>query len=136
MKLHEISPISPTIHSLNKRWFTCRKMNLIVGTHKNMPVNFKLSIKKSGQIQTLSWDIQNGFHQFTDLTVKANSDQHRAPAIFKFKQNDLATIRRDFLAACENIEVGLTDFIYARLMEYPAIGSPLHASHTNRPVAG
>ncbi len=135
MTLYEISPISPTIHNLNKRWFTCREMNLIVGTHENMPVNFKLSIKKLGRIQTLSWDIQRGFELCADRTEKANADQLKKPAIIKIKQSDLTTIRRDFLTACENIDIGLTDFIYARLMEYPTIRSPLHASHTNHPVA-
>ena len=135
MRLYEISPISPTIHSLNKRWFTCREMNLIVGTNKNMPVNFKLSFKRSGVIQTLSWDIEHGFSPCADHTAKADSEQHRKPSIFRYEQSDLAIIRRDFLAACENIDIDLTDFIYARLMEYPAIHSQLYASHTGHPVA-
>ncbi len=135
MTLYEISPISPTIHSLNKRWFTCREMNLIVEIHENMPVNFKLSIKKFGRIQTLNWNIQHGFDLCAGRTEKANSNQLKNPAIIKFKQSDLAAIRRNFLAACKNIDIGLTDFIYARLMAYPTIRSPLHASHTNQPVA-
>ena len=132
MRLYEISPINPTNRSLNKRWFTCREMNLVVGTLQKMPINFKLSFKRHGQIQTLCWDIQHGFYLFIDQLVNSGIEQQRKAGIFK--QSDLATMRRDFLVACENIEVGLTDFIYARLMEYPILQSKPRVSHTDHPL--
>jgi len=136
MKLYEISNIRQSNRSLNKRWFTCREMNLVVWFRRNMPINFQLSFKKQGQEQTISWDIQRGFHLYLEESPKigGNRLQKRLLLVNTCSQNDLATIRRDFLLACENIEVGMTDFIYARLMEYPTIRTQLDASHTGHPV--
>jgi len=137
MKLYEISHIRQTNRSLNKRWFTCREMNLIVWFRRNMPINFQLSFRKQGQEQTISWDIQRGFHLYLeDSSIAGINRLHKRPLLVNTcNQNDLPTIRRNFLVACEDIEVGMTDFIYARLMEYPTVHSQLRASHTDHPVA-
>jgi len=50
-----------------------------------------------------------------------------------FDQRDLAIIAREFLAACEEIDVGLSDFIYARLMEQPLEHVKRDAVHTDHP---
>ncbi len=137
MKLYEISPTRPSNRSLNKRWFTCREMNLIVWFRRNMPINFQLSFKKQGQEQTISWDIQRGFHLYLEDATKTGGNRlQKIPLlVYTCSQDELARLRRNFLVACENIEVGMTDFIYARLMEYPTTRSPLHALHTDHPVA-
>lgn len=50
-----------------------------------------------------------------------------------YDQHGLAIIAREFLAACEEIEAGLSDFIYARLMEQPLEHVKHDASHTDHP---
>jgi len=133
--LHEISHSKQLGRSLYKRWFTCTEMNLVVWFRQNRPVSFQLSFDK--QKQTISWDEQRGFHLYSEekSNIYTNRNLKRAVSINLCDQNQLTVIRRDFLVVCENIDVGLTDFIYARLMEYPTAHSKPYASRTNQPVA-
>ncbi len=136
MTLYEISHVRQGNRSLKKRWFTCREMNLIVWFRRKTPVSFQLSFNKHGQEQTISWNVQRGFSLSLNQPVNPGVNRHKKLPFLvdDFNQKDLAIIRRDFLVACENIEVGVTDFIYARLMEYPSLSSKLHASQRNYSV--
>lgn len=138
--LHEISHIRQSDRSLVKRWFTSRDMDLFVWFRRKMPVGFQLSFNIHGEKQAISWDLQRGFHLY-----RVNSGETRPfQYLYRYQttplltgacnQDDLVSIRRNFLVASENIEVGLTDFIYARLMEYPSLSSKPHVSHIDHPA--
>ena len=49
-------------------------------------------------------------------------------------QHDLSIIAREFLAACVQIDIGLSDFIYARLMEQPLEHVKHNAGYTDHPA--
>jgi len=136
MTLYEISHIRQSNRSLNKRWFTCREMNLIVWFRRNMPVSFQLTFNNNGQEQTINWAQQRGFSlHLNNLAKKGFFHRQKTPLLVNYcDQKDLALVRREFLVACENIEVGITDFIYARLMEYPSLSSRPRASQIDHPV--
>ena len=137
MTLYEISHIRQSNRSLNKRWFTCREMNLIVWFRRNVPVSFQLTFNKNAQEHTINWAQQRGFSLYLNNSAeKEFFQQQKSPLLVNYcDQKDMVIIRRNFLVACEHIEVGITDFIYARLMEYPKIHANLDASHTGQPMA-
>ena len=101
-----------------------------------MPVSFQLSFNKQGREQTISWNLQRGFNLYLSNAINSGISRHKKTPLLAndCNQKDLELIRRDFLVACENIEVGITDFIYARLMEYPSPDSSPRASQIDHPM--
>lgn len=134
--LHEISSISSPGHSGVKRWFSCRGMDLYVMLYKNVPFRFQLTYNKRGLEKTISWDGYRGFHYKLADNGETSFPHDRQTAVLTGagEQNNMAVIARDFLAACKKIDVGLADFIYARLMEYPIIPAKHSALHTDPAV--
>jgi len=135
--LHEIPHLRQSNRSHIKRWFTSQDMDLFVWFHKNVPVRFQLSYNKPDREKSICWDFHRGFHHYLVDSGETFPDQYKqTPLLISLcNQRDLTTIARNFLAGSEKIDIGLSDFIYARLMEYPAIPVRYGATHTDRPVA-
>ncbi len=128
---HEISHLRQSSRSQVKRWFTSRDMDLFVWFRKTEPVRFQLCYNKQNSEKAISWDFHCGFRHYRVDSGETNPDQHKqTPLLIDLcDQQNLAVIARDFLAACEYIDIGLTDFIYARLMEHPSRPVQHDASH-------
>lgn len=83
---------------------------------------FQLSYNKQGHEQAITWNTETGFthnrvdtgEQFSHFTYKMT------PILVADGAFDATTVACNFLRASENIEASLADFIYARLLEYPA----------------
>jgi hypothetical protein len=131
-----------------KRWFTCIDMDLFVWLHKNMnddvngrmknctPVRFQLSFNKRSKEQLISRELQQGLQFYEVDSGESFVHQYKETPLMidTCEQLHLATIAQDFLLASENIDPGLTDFIYARLTAYPVSNAMLDAAHKDRPV--
>ena len=134
--LYEISHLRQSNRSHVKRWFTSRDMDLFVWFHKNVPVRFQLAYNKCNGEKAISWNFQLGFQHFVVDNGEIPGRYKQTPLMIDLcEQQNMTTIARDFLAACEKIDIGLSDFIYARLMEYPAIPVRYGARHTDHPAA-
>ncbi len=138
--LTEITRLRQSNRNLLKRWFSSQDMDLFVWVKSvgidDMPVQFQLSYNKQSSEKVICWNLQNGCHLYQVDTGENCPAHYKETPIFTntIKRQDLTNIARCFLAASENIDIGIADFIYARLMEYPALSSMLHAMHTNHPV--
>jgi len=118
--LREISSTHQNKRSQFKRWFTDSDMDLFIWFKNRAPVCFQLCYKKCQQEHSVSWHIDNGFtHNL--IRSKNRQAKYRIPAT---KSPELAfdamAIARDFLQACDHIDNTLADFIFSRLLEYPA----------------
>jgi len=80
----------------------------------------------------VSWDINLGFrHYLVDTGEARHSHYKQTPLLINInEQQDMNKLAYDFLSACENIDTGISDFIYARLMELPVKPAPHNALHT------
>jgi hypothetical protein len=90
--LYEIPYIRQESHRLTKRWFTSPDMELFV------------------------W-----FKDSQLLSKTRKKTRHPALHDAEGEPSSLAQIARDFLAASECIDAGISDFIFARLMERPQL---------------
>lgn len=129
--LNEISPLRPTNRSHIKRWFTSRDMDLFVWLRKGMPVRFQFAFNKSNHEEAITWNNHQGFRHYRVDSGETLPDKYKQTPILVNVNNlqNLRYITRDFLAASDNIETGLSDFIYARLMEYLSVVKPHNAAH-------
>lgn len=96
-----------------------------------MPVRFQLSYNKRSHEEAISWDFRNGFRFYH---VDSGEDElphyKMTPVLLDCNTpQDLARLARNFLAACEKIDIGVSDFIYARLMELPVLRTKPDAGH-------
>lgn len=131
--LYEISHLRQSNRSHVKRWFTSRDMDLFVWFHKSVPVRFQLAYNKRNREKAISWAFHQGFRHYLVDTGETELDHYKqTPILINLcDQQNLTTIAREFLAASENIEIGLSDFIYARLMAHPTIPAKHSAAHTD-----
>lgn len=133
--LQEIAHIRQSNRRYIKRWFTSRDMDLFIWLRKSVPVRFQLSYNKLNNEQAISWDLHRGFHHHLVDSGETLPDHYKqTPLLIDLHdQHELAIIARRFLAACENIDIGVADFIYARLMGYPIKPVQHSAMNTDRP---
>ena len=119
--LYEITHVRQSRRPQNKRWFTSPDMDLFVWARDGMPVHFQLYIDKLGAEKVLCWNIQQGFTSYHVNDGETQAGRYKQAPLLKtsFKQLNLRMIARNFLAACEHIDTGISDFVYARLMEIP-----------------
>lgn len=135
--LTEITHLRQSNRSLLKRWFNSRDMDLFVWVKSvgidDMPVQFQLSFNKQSNEKIICWDQQHGFHLYQVDSGENTPARYKKTPIFTntVERQDLTDIARRFLVASEIIDINITDFIYARLMEYPTLSSMLHAMHAN-----
>ena len=131
--LYEIPHLRRSNRCLIKRWFTCPDMDLYIWFHDNVPIRFQLSYNKRSREKAINWDFQRGLrHYLVDTGEEELGRYKQTPILIKQQnQGDLATTARNFLAACEHIDIGVSDFIYARLMEYPVVRPRHRVAHTD-----
>ena len=84
--------------------------------------------------KAINWDLHQGFHHYLVDSGEALPGQYKqTPLLIPLcNQHELANIAREFLAAWEQIDIGLSDFIYARLMEQPLEQVKHNAMHTGQ----
>ncbi len=133
--LYEIPHTRQTNRSYTRRWFTCCEMDLFVWLRDGVPVRFQLAYDKLNEEKAINWNLHQGFHHYLVDSGEILPDQYKqTPILISLRdQHDLAIIAREFLAACEKIDAGLSDFIYARLMEQPLEHVKQDAVHTDHP---
>ena len=133
--LHEIKHTRQTNRSYNKRWFTCCERDLFVWLREDVPVRLQLAYDKLNREKAINWNLHQGFHHYLVDSGEFLPDQYKqTPLLIPLcDQHELAIIARRFLAACEQLDIGLSDFIYARLMEQPLEHVKHDASHTGHP---
>lgn len=118
--LREISSTHQNNRNQFKRWFTDSDMDLFIWFKNRSPVCFQLCYNKCQQERSVSWHIDNGFSHNL-IRPKNHSAKYRIPATPspEVAFNAMA-IAREFLQASDHIDTALTDFIFSRLLEYPA----------------
>jgi len=119
--LYEITHVRQSRRPQNKRWFTSPDMDLFVWARDGMPVHFQLYLDKAGAEKVICWNIHQGFTSYQVNNGAADPDRYKQTPLLKtsFMQLNPRVIARNFLAACEHIDTGISDFVYARLMEIP-----------------
>ncbi len=133
--LYEIPHPRQSGRSHIKRWFTSCDMDLFVWFRDDMPVRFQLAYDKSKKEKAINWDLHLGFrHYLVDSGEAVTGRYKQTPILISLcDQKNLANLARKFLAASENIETGIADFIYARLMAHPTVIAQRSATSTDRP---
>lgn len=129
--LYEITHIRQSRRPRIKRWFTSQEMDLFVWTRTGMPVHFQLYFDKSGTEKVICWDIHEGFTSYHVNNGETSPDRYKQTPLLRtsFMRLDLRVIARDFLAACTHVDTGISDFVYARLMEMPVREIPVSRQH-------
>ncbi|MBT8120072.1 MAG: hypothetical protein KJN89_10185 [Gammaproteobacteria bacterium] len=133
--MYEITHTRQTNRSYNKRWFSSREMDLFVWSRGGVPIRFQLAYDKLSNEKAINWDQHQGFHHYLVDSGEILPDQYKQTPVLNpvCDQHDIVIIAREFLAACEQIDVGLSDFIYARLMEQLLEHVKNNARHTDHP---
>lgn len=132
--LYEIPRLRQTNRSYRKRWFTSSDMDLFIWFRETVPVRFQLAYNKQDREKAITWDSHRGFRHYLVDSGETLPDHYKQTPILigLCDQQDLAVIAREFLVACEKVDISLSDFIYARLMEHPAIPAKHSAAHTGQ----
>ncbi len=136
--LYEIPHPRQSNRSLVKRWFTCSEMDLFFWYRQNVPVKFQLTYDKCNEEKAISWDFYLGFRHYLVDSGEAFSNIYpgrykQTPLLIELcDQKNLAKIAHDFLAASENIDLAVSNFIYARLMAHPTTTGQRRAVSTGR----
>ncbi len=130
--LSEITHLRQENRSLIKRWFTSQEMDLFVWFRNSVPLRFQLSFNKRGKEQAISWDFHRGVQFYRVDSGETWPYRYKETPILinACDQQNLPRLAREFLVASENIDIGTTDFIYARLLEYPSIAVNSNVAHT------
>jgi hypothetical protein len=110
--LYEITSTRPSCSVLNMRWFTSVDMDLYIWFHDDVPVRFQLSFDHSSEENALFWNTSGARTYRID-----HGDCFDKP----LGGLDIQQVAREFLAASEYIETGISDFVYARLLEFPVV---------------
>lgn len=119
--LREITAIRQNSSELQRRWFTDADTDLFIWFCDQVPVAFQLSYGKRGIEYSISWKHDTGFSQHcVDDGENRPGKYKMTPILLDQTEVNIRQIARDFLAASEDMEAALADFIYARLLEYPS----------------
>ena len=121
--LYEIPHPRQSGRNHKKRWFTSGDMDLFIWFSNDTPVRFQLTYDKGKKEKAIYWDFDLGFrHYLVDSGETLPGNYKQTPILIDLcDQQNLVSIARDFLVASENIDTGIADFIYARLMAHPTI---------------
>lgn len=135
--LYEITHIRQSNRQQLKRWFTSQDMDLFVWFVDNAPTHFQLSYDKRKLERMVSWNHHKGFQHFLVDTGEYDPKHYKpSPLLITACQyQNIPRLARDFLAACDNIDVGLTEFIYARLMALPVTPQQHNVTHINHHIS-
>ena len=135
--LQEILPARHTGKSRFKRWFNSRDMDLFIWFNQGVPVRFLLSYNKLKNEHAFGWAQDEGLNHYrVDTGEEFTGSYKQSPIMFEAESDfDARQLAHDFLRRSDNIEASLADFIFARLLEYPAAGSKLAGKHLNRDTA-
>jgi hypothetical protein len=118
--LREISSTRQINVDKSKRWFTDSNMELFIWFKNQMPVSFQLSYNKCQLEHSINWNIKTGFTHYL-IKPEHRHIRHRISSCYPAERTfDTRATAREFLRASEHINVSLADFIFARLLEYPA----------------
>lgn len=119
--LREISNIKKEARNQSRRWFTDNDMDLYIWFSEQIPIGFQLSYNKKYTEKALSWSYKSGFsHHIVDSGENRSLRYKMTPFTYLSNDNfDAYTTARNFLRNCDSVEASLSDFIYARLLEYP-----------------
>ena len=135
--LYEITRLRQSNRQQFKRWFTSQDMDLFVWLIDDTPTHFQLSYDKRQQERMISWSYHRGFQHYLIDTGEYDSKHYKqSPLLITACQHqNITRLARDFLAACDNIDVGLAEFIYARLMALPATPQQHNVTHINHHIS-
>lgn len=119
--LREITAIRQNSSEQQRRWFTDADMDLFVWFCDQVPAGFQLSYGKGGIEDSISWKRDTGFsHHWVDDGENRHGRYKMTPIMLGQPALNIRQIARSFLAASEDLDPALADFIYARLLEHPA----------------
>ena len=119
--LHEISNVKQKARSQDRRWFTDNDMDLFVWFSRLNPIGFQLSYNKQSNEKAVCWETDKGFQHYRVDSGEIEPIKYKMSPIYAAEDDfDTYAIAREFLHNSEHIENTLTDFIYARLLEYPS----------------
>lgn len=132
--LHEITHLRQSNRALQKRWFNSSEIDLFVWFRQSVPIRFQLAFNKATVEQMICWDIYQDFHYYTVDTGEDRPNHYKqTPVLVNISCiRNMPDITRQFLAASENIDVGISDFIFARLMECPGFHAMKDATHISQ----
>jgi len=139
--LYEIPHPRQSNRNLVKRWFTSSDMDLFIWHRQKIPVRFQLTYDKRNEEKAISWDFHLGFRHYLVDNGETFPDNYpgrykQTPLLINLcEQKNLTQIARDFLAASENIDIAVSDFIYARLTAHPTTAEPQCAASTDQAPA-
>lgn len=118
--LREITAVRQNSSELQRRWFTDADMDLFVWFRDQIPARFQLSYGKGSIEYSINWKRDAGFsHYCVDDGENRPGRYKMAPILLDQTEINICQIARDFLAASEDMETALADFIYACLLEHP-----------------
>ena len=132
--LSVVAHLRQSNRALQKRWFNSSEIDLFIWFRQSVPIRFQLAFNKAKVEQMICWDIYQGFHYYAVDTGEDRPNHYKqTPVLVNITciQN-LPNITRQFLAASENMDVGISDFILARLMECPGFHAIKDAKHINQ----
>ena len=124
--LREIPAFRNYRGSANRRCFTDSDMDLYVWFSNGAPERFHLTCNKQGACRSICWNYDTGFRKKCNAQIEAVAALLGVHYILDdFYIEDTAEIHisqlaSSFLHASERMTPWLADFIYARLLEYPA----------------
>ncbi len=131
--LYEIKRLRQSKRSHVKRWFTSRDMDLFIWFANDEPVRFQLSYSKRNIEKAISWNFHLGFNHYLVDTGETELHHYKqSPLLIRLcDPGNLKIIARDFLAASENIDIDISDFIFSRLMALPAATTTRSVRYVN-----
>lgn len=106
----------------SKRWFSCRDIDLFVCFHQQTPNKFLISYNRLSNEHSLQWVRGKGFQHFcVDTGDQPEAGYKQSPLLQAADENvDIHTISRCFLQNSGEIDAAIAEFVYDRLLEYPA----------------
>jgi len=119
--LREITATRQNSTDTQKRWFTDSDMDLFVWHINGEPVRFQLGYNKQANEHAINWNSTTGFsHNSVDSGDEITPSKYKmSPILLPDGEFDALAIAAEFLQASKNIDETISDFIYARLLEYP-----------------
>ena len=135
--LYEIPHPRQSNHRHKKRWFTSCDMDLFIWFSDDMPIQFQLTYDKRQQEKAISWGFDRGFRHYLvdsgeDFPARYPGHYKQTPILTGLcEPQNLSRVARDFLAASQHIDTGISDFIYARLIAHPTTTSKPCAMNTD-----
>lgn len=124
--LREISRFRNYSGGANRRSFSDSDMDLYVWFSNGAPERFHLTYNKPGTCHAVSWNYETGFRPKRNAQIETLATMLGFPHLLNdFYLQDttcihISQLASSFLHSSDNIAPWLADFIYARLLEYPA----------------